>query len=420
MFMCINAEVLRAQLPITQRLAYFNAGWSGPLPDSVVSAMRSRLQLEAERGPASREAFIEHLDITEALRQQIAATVGAQPAEIVLTQNTTEGMNIVINGLNWQRGDRIITTTAEHSSGLIPCYYLQRRYGLDLSFVRTTASDSPDAMLAKFAAAIIPGTKLVVLSHISYSTGQIFPLRQISELAHEVGARVLVDAAQCLGHLPLNLAANGVDYYAMAGHKWLLGPDGQGALFIRRDLIADLEPMFVAHAAADSLDFEGGGFHPAVDTIAKFTLTSASTALRVGMHAALMLYRDAGPDAAWQRIQSLAAYASEKLAQVEGVSLFSPVSPEHQSGLVAFRIAGLSASRIAEYMEVREGVVARSVAEVEAVRLSTHYFNTTTELDRAVAVIRRIAREGIPDEITGAPPWHRSPQHSAGLAPGSP
>ena len=418
--MSMNAEALRAQLPITQRLAYLNTGWSGPLPDSVVGAMRSRLQLEAERGPASREAFVAHLDITADLREQIAATVGAQPAEIALTQNTTEGMNIVINGLHWQPGDRIVTTTAEHSSGLIPCYYLQRRHGLDLSFVRTDASDSPDEMLAKFTAAIRPGTKLVVLSHISYSTGQVFPLRQINELAHEVGARVLVDAAQGLGHLPLNLTADDVDYYAMAGHKWLLGPDGQGALFIRRDLIAGLEPMFVAHAAADSLDFAGGGFHPAVDTIAKFALTSASTALRAGMHTALRLYRDAGPDAVWQRIRSLAAYASEELAQVEQVSLSSPINAEHQSGLVAFRIAGLPASRIAEYLEVREGVVARSVAEVDAVRLSTHYFNTKAELDRAVAAVRRIAREGIPSEITGASPWSRSRQHSAGPAPGSP
>ena len=406
--MWIHAEALRAQLPITQHLAYLNTGWSGPLPNSVVSAMHSRLQLEAERGPASREAFIEYLETTDALRQQIAATVGAQPAEIALTQNTTEGMNIVINGLNWQRGDRIVTTTAEHSSGLIPCYYLQRRYGVDLGFVRTDASDSPDEMLAKFAAAIRSGTKLVVLSHISYSTGQVFPLKQINELAHEVDARVLVDAAQGLGHLPLNLTADDADYYAMAGHKWLLGPDGQGALFIRRDLIADLEPVFVAHAAADSLDFAGGGIHPAVDTIAKFTLTSASTALRAGMHAALVLYRASGPDAVWQRIRALATYASDQLAQVEGVNLSSPVSAEHQAGLVAFRIPGLPASRIAEYLEVREGVVARSVAEVDAVRLSTHYFNTEAELDHAVAVIRRVAREGIPDEITGAPLWSRS------------
>jgi L-cysteine/cystine lyase len=403
----LDIDAIRAQLPITERCAYFNTGWSGPLPDSVAEAMRARLQLEAERGPASRTAFIEYMDLTQALRQRLADTVGAQSEEIALTQNTTEGMNIVFNGLPWQRGDHIVTTTAEHSSGLIPCYYLQRRHGVDLSFVRTDASDSPDEMLAKFDAAITPGTKLVAISHISYSTGQTFPLAQINALAHAAGARVLVDAAQGLGHLPLNFRADDVDYYAMAGHKWLMGPDGHGALFIRRDLIADLEPVFVAHAAADSLDFAGGGFHPASDSIAKFALTSTSTVLRAGMNAALALYTDAGRDAVWQRICSLAAYASEQLAQVDRVRVCSPINAGYQCGLVAFRIEGLPASRVAEYLEVQEGVVTRSVSEVDVVRMSTHYFNTEAEIDRAVAAVRRAAEEGIPGEITGAPPWSR-------------
>lgn len=403
--MPIDVDALRAQLPITARVAYFNTGWSGPLPDPVADAMRARLHIEAERGPASREAFVEYLELTQALRERLATTVGAQPEEIALTQNTTEGMNIVINGMPWQQGDRIVTTTAEHSSGLIPCYYLQRRHGVELGFVRTDATDSPDEMLAKFAAAITPGTKLVILSHISYSTGQVFPLAQLNALAHAAGARVLVDAAQGLGHLPLNLRADDFDYYAMAGHKWLMGPDGQGALFIRRELIVDLEPVFVAHAAAASLDFEGGGFHPAGDTIAKFSLTSTSTTLRAGMNAALALYNDAGPDAVWRRIRALAAYATERLAQIEQVQLYSPLNAEHQCGLVAFRIEGLPPSRVAEYLEVREGVVARSVAEVDAVRISAHYFNTEAEIDRAVAAVRRAAEEGIPAEVTGASLW---------------
>ena len=405
--MPIDVDALRAQLPVTNRVAYFNTGWSGPLPNPVTEAMRARQQLEAERGPASREVFIEYLELTEELRQRLATTVGAQPEEIALTQNTTEGMNIVINGQRWRRGDRIVTTTAEHSSGLVPCYHLQRRHGLDLGFVRTDAADSPDEMLAKFDAAITPGTKLVVLSHISYSTGQVFPLAQINALAHAAGARVLVDAAQGLGQLPLNLRADEVDYYAMAGHKWLLGPDGQGALFIRRDLIADLEPIYVAHAAADSLDFEGGGYHPAADTIAKFSLTPASVPLRAGINAALALYNDAGPDAVWRRIRSLAAHATEHLAQVERVSVSSPANAEHQCGLVAFRIEGLPAARVAEYLEVRAGVVARAVSEVDAVRMSTHYFNTEAEIDRAVAAVRRAAGEGIPEEVTGASLWNR-------------
>lgn len=399
----------RAQIPVTQRSAYFNSGWSGPLPIPVVDAIERTLHQERDHGPTSRVAYQAHLDQTLRLRHRLAALVGADPEEIALTRNTTEGMNIVLNGLPWQSGDVVVTTSVEHSSGLIPCFYLRQRRGVALRMVHTTAADSPGEMLEKFAAAIVPGTRLVVLSHISYSTGQIFPLAEIQRLTHSRSARLLVDGAQGLGQIPLDLHADAIDYYAMAGHKWLLGPDGQGALYVRRDLIPTLEPTAVAWHAAKTFDYTGEAFVPEREAITKFELTSVSGPLMAGMEAALAFYRAADPSAVWERIQTVAATAVTRLAAVDRVTVTSPSATGPLSGLVTFRVAGLPASRISQYLEARAGVICRAVAEMDAVRLSTHYFNTDAEIDRVVTAVTAAAVQGIPDAIDGAPLHPRPP-----------
>ena len=400
---------LRDQIPVTQRSAYFNSGWSGPMPIPVVHAIERALHQERDEGPTSRAAFQAHLDQTLRLRRRLAALVGADPEEIALTRNTTEGMNIVFNGLPWQPGDVVVTTSVEHSSGLIPCFYLRQRRGVALHMVHTTPADSPGEMLEKFAAAIVPGTRLVVLSHISYSTGQLFPLAEIQRLTHSRGTRLLVDGAQGLGQIPLDLHGDAIDYYAMPGHKWLLGPDGQGALYVRRDLLSTLEPTAVAWHAAKTFDYAGETFVPEREAITKFELTSMSRPLMAGMEAALDFYTAADPSAVWERIQAAAAAAVTRLAAIDRVTVTSPSATGPLSGLVTFRVAGLPASRVSQYLEATAGVVCRAVAEVDAVRLSTHYFNTDAEIDRLVTAVTAAVVQGIPDAIDGAPLRPRPP-----------
>lgn len=404
---------LRAQIPVTRRFAYFNSGWSGPLPLPVVEAIERALHLEQDEGPTSRAAFQEHLDQALRLRHRLAALVGADSEEIALTHNTTEGMNIVFNGLPWQPGDGVVITSVEHSSGLLPCLYLRQRRDVALRVVSTAPADSPGEVLEKFAAAILPRTRLVVLSHISYSTGQLFPLAEIQRLVHSRGARLLVDGAQGLGQIPLDLHRDAIDYYAMPGHKWLLGPDGQGALYVRRDLIPDLEPVAVAWHAAAAFDYSGETFVPEREAITKFELTSVSGPLMAGMEAAIAFYRAADPRAVWGRIQTLAATTVARLAAIDRVTVMSPTAAGWLSGLVTFRMAGVPAARVSQYLEAQTGVVCRAVAEVNAVRLSTHYFNTDAEIDRVVTAVTAAVIEGIPDAIDGAP-LHPHPPEAGG------
>ena len=312
----------------------------------------------------------------------------------MLTQNTTEGLNIVISGLDWQAGDVVVTTTMEHSSGLVPIYYLTARHGIETRYVSPDVADPLADTLARFHDAITPGVKLIVLSHISYSTGMVLPLAEIVQRAHTVGARVLVDGAQSMGQLPLNLHGCEVDYYALPAHKWLLGPEGVGVLYVRRDLIATLEPRAVAGRAAQSFEFDGASFVPQRDNIAKFQLTTSSGPLLAGMEAALAFYAAADPRAAWDRIRALGAAAADALAAVSGVTVVSPRRPETHSGLVCFRIAARESGPIAEALQRDHGIVCRAVAEQNAVRWSLHYFNTEEEVQSAVAALARVIAAG--------------------------
>ena len=380
-------SAFRSRIPATSHCIYFNSGWSGPLPSPVVEAVEGRLRREWREGPTAQAVQDELLALRERVRAQFAALIHAEAESVVLTQNTTEGMNIVISGLEWRAGDVVVTTTMEHSTGLVPVYYLAARHGVEARYVSPDVSEASADTLQRFYEAITPGVKLVVISHISYSTGLVLPLAEIVQRAHEVGARVLVDGAQSMGQLPLDLSGWEVDYYAVPAHKWLLGPDGVGALYVRRDLISSLEPRAVAGKAARSFAFDGSGFEPQRDDIAKFQLTTSSGPLLAGVEAALAFYAEAGPAAARNRIRSLGAAAADALGAVAGVTVVGPRRSETRSGLVCFRVADRECRSVAEALQRDHGIVCRAVAEQNTVRWSMHYFNTEEEVRSAVAAL---------------------------------
>ena len=389
---------LRQQTPVLREYAYLNTGWSGPLSAPVVEAMRRWLDLELDHGPTTRRVMDDRIELGGRMREVTAQLLGADADEIAITGNTTEGLNIVINGLDLGPGDGVVTTSVEHSSGIVPAYYLRERRGVELEIVAVAAEDTPGAIVERFAAALGERARLVIISEISYSTGQLLPLAEIVQAAHRVGALVLVDGAQTAGHIPIDVHASGVDCYAIPSHKWLCGPDGLGALYIRRDLIPEIEPAKVAGRAAASYDLEGH-FEPEREQITKYELTTVSGALIAGTVAATEQHLASGEQAVFDRALELCRYAERRFDRIEQVTVTSPRSDETRTGLFCFRVEGEEASRVSAYLQREAKVVCRAVREYDAVRLSLHAFNTEAELELAADTVERAIADGIPDDV---------------------
>ncbi len=219
-------QALRSQFPVLERLAYLNAGTNGPVPARAVEAVEASVRRQAEEGRAGTAFFEESVARADGMRGRVAALLGADTAELTLTGSTTDGVNAVLNALDLRPGDEILTSDEEHPGVLAPLARARDAYG---ARVRV-------APFAELADAVGPGTRLVVCSHVSWLTGRVVDAPALAA----GGAELLLDGAQGLGALPVDVRALGCDYYAASGQKWLCGPNGVGYLYVRAGLLEGL------------------------------------------------------------------------------------------------------------------------------------------------------------------------------------
>ena len=344
----LDVDAIRSSLPVTERLVYLNTGTAGPLPQASIDAQAEAATREAEEGRIGHDGFQRLFDRLTELRAGLAAFLAAGPDEIAIAHNTTDGMNIGAWSLPWQRGDRVVTTTLEHPGGLLPLYLLHQRFGVEVDFAEIGRGGREETLEA-MAKAIRPGTKLVMLSHVAWGTGAILPLREISELAHAAGALVLVDGAQSVGSIPVDMHAEGADFYAFSGQKWLCGPEGTGGIFVRADRLDRFTPTFVGgfgvkhdetYRPNDPKAFE---FAPGAQ---RFEVGSLYRPGVYGLRASVEWRRALG-DGTFTAIRDLAGYCLERVGELPGVEVLTP-SQEPLSGLVAFRLAGVDVTKAVE------------------------------------------------------------------------
>ena len=220
-------------------------------------------------------------------------------------------------------------------------------------------------------------------------------MEQITEMAHARGASVVVDGAQTAGHLPIDVHAMGVDAYAVPSHKWLCGPDGLGLLYVRADRIADLDPVKVSGRLATEFDFDGH-FVPKTDDVTKFELSTMSTPAAAGTVAAIEQYFVHGPEAVWDRVRALTAYAERRFEGIPGVTITSSRAVDGRSGLFLFRPGDLDPADVAAWLWDAGGVVCRSVKQAGSVRLSLHVYNQESDIDLTAELVERALAEGVP------------------------
>ncbi len=352
---------LRAAFPVLQKVAYLNAGSVGPVPLGAVEAAERQLRLGLEEGRASKAQFDRLLEMGDALRTRVAARLGASPGEIALTGATTDGVNAVIGGLDLRSGDEILTTDEEHPGLLAPLASARQRRGVRVRVVG----------FEDIAREVSPDTRLVACSHVSWHTGRVVDTQGLAAS----GAPVLLDGAQGLGAVPVDVGALGCEYYAASGQKWLCGPIGSGYLYVRRDLVEDLAPLAPGYGSLTdpvrALEL------PLRDGAGRFDSGLPPSHHLAWALAALDTLEEAGFDAVLRRGPELAAQLADLLAG-RGLT----VAPRGQSTLVSWEAADPPAESL---RLLDAGFLVRNLPGTPYVRASVGAWSSEEEMEGLAA-----------------------------------
>jgi len=334
-------------------------------------------------GPAYLEGvglFRRQADANAHARGAAARLVNAGPDDVALTQNTTHGMNLGVAAIDWRRGDEVVSTSTEHPGCLMPLHVAGRRFGVKLDLVE------PPVTPEKIEAVLTPRTRLIALSHVDWTDGTVLPLAGICALARERGVLTLVDGAQSVGNIPVDVPATGADMYAFTGHKWVLGPEGMGAFYVRPGLPLH-SPNVGYHSLSGPAGFDKGGGYDLRPDARRFEASTMSAALAGGFAAAAQGVIERG-EGGFQEIRHRANLLMDRLSELPGVTLRSPRPA--QSGLVSFEIEGIEAREAAERLLEQRFVLRYVPARVPYVRASTHLFNTEGELEALTEAVGRL------------------------------
>lgn len=382
-----KSAAIRAAIPALSAGIYLNTGSAGPMPAETAAAMEAMAARERDVGRGHAGALEETLVRMSEARAGIAAVLGTDVSTVGLTHSTTDAMNAGTLALDWRSGGRIVTTTDEHLGGLGPVYALRDR-GVDLSIVDAGADGDDARTLAAFDAAITADTRLVSLSHVLWTTGAVMPVAAIAEVAHARGALVIVDGAQAAGAIPVRLDELGADLYAVPAQKWLLGPEGMGALVAAPHALDRLVP-----AGGGWFSFERGdgkGHATWWPDARRFEASNYHRPSIVGMARSLgWLSMYVGLDYVHRTGQARARAMADRLTRIDGVTVLTPA--DRMATLVTFRIDGWTPQAALDELGARVFAIARTIASLDAIRLSVGFFNTEEELERLAGAVELLA-----------------------------
>ncbi len=377
----------RRQFPALDGKTYFNYGAHGTLPRPAIDAVVESWEYMQKWGPFSTE-------INDWMQQEVSKTIacfeaqlGATPGTIALTENVTTGCNIVLWGLDWQPGDHVLISDCENPGIVAVIQAVARRFGLQVSSFRVDTSEN--GTIESIARSLRSNTRLVVVSHVLWNTGQVLPLTKIAELCRanritQGRTLLLVDGAQSVGVLPLNLGDSGADFYAFTSHKWWCGPEGVGGLFVALESLEFVQPTFVGWRSV-KIDERDGSFswQPGAQ---RFHVSTSAYPLFAGLRRAISIHDDFAPsEKRYARMLELSRYAWERLQQcAPEIECLQQSPPE--VGLVFFRSKANPAPEVVRYLET-QNCYTRFMYEPECIRLSLHYFTTRNEVDRLIELL---------------------------------
>lgn len=397
----LDAEKIRRDFPIlTTGVIYMDSAASSLTPEPVLEKMMEfyhRYRANVDRGvhqlsqKASEEYELAHRNVARFLNAR-------SDEEIVMTRNTTEGLNMVANGLKWSKGDKVVTTLMDHHSNFIIWQRVQQRYGVKLEAVRPNEQGLFD--LADFEKAIDDSTKVVAFPHVSNTLGAIAPVREISKVAASRGALTVIDGAQSVPHMKVDVREIGCDFLAFSGHK-MCGPTGSGALYMRGEVAKEVEPTFIGGGTIRDVSSEefrlASGWR-------RFEAGTPAIAEAIGLGRAVDYLTDVGMENVRAHEVQLGKALYEGLRKIRKAKVYGPENLEDRVALASFNIGDLSPHDVALALDVSKKIMIRSghhcalptMKEVihadGTARASLYIYNTADEVETFLSTVEEVAR----------------------------
>jgi cysteine desulfurase/selenocysteine lyase len=387
-------EQLRVATPGCRGRIHFNNAGAALMPQPVIDAVSGYFASEARLG--GYEAFEAAEAELDGFYENAARLIGARRDEIAFIENATRAWDMAFYGIEFVRGDRILTSSVEYGSNFLAYLQVARKRGVEIIVVSDDEAGQID--VAALRTAVDERTRLIALTHIPTSGGLVNPAAAVGSVARDAGVLYLLDACQSAGQLPLDVAELGCDFLSVTGRKFLRGPRGTGFLYVRRDVLEHLEPPSIDVRAADWVA------HDRYELKAdgrRFETWEQNFAGKLGLTVAIDYALAVGVERIWERIHRLAAALRARLGAIDGVAVHDRGAV--QCGIVTFTVSGYAADAVraavvtaginvwvSQLDDTRVDLEARGLDRL--VRASLHYFNTEDEIDRFGAVVAALVR----------------------------
>lgn len=396
----LNTEKIKQDFPIfnqkinDETLAYLDNAATSQIPKFAEEKVRDFN--EKERANVHRGVHTLGLRATnqyESSRQKVANFIGANNAkDVIFTSGCTDSLNLVAASFgeqNIQAGDEILVSIMEHHSNLLPWQQLAKRKHAKLNFIEINSDGLLD--IENLKSKINSKTKIVALTHVSNVLGTINPIKEITTLAHEKGAIVVVDGAQAVGHFPINVAQLNVDFYAFSGHK-MFAPTGIGVLYGKKDLLDKMPPYRLGGEMIANVTREGATL---AEVPYKFEAGTSNIAGAIGLGAAIDYLQSLDFELIQKHEQELTSYVLAKLKNVSGLTIYGPQKSNGRIGVISFNLKNIHPHDLATALdlngiEVRAGhhcaqPLMASLDTESTVRASLSIYNTKDDIDKLVS-----------------------------------
>jgi len=398
----LNVEKIRKDFPILKSgIIYLDSAASSLTPEPVLERMQEfyhQYRANVDRGihHLSQQASEEY----ERAHAKVADFINTKSdSEIIMTRNTTEGTNIIASGLKWKKGDKVVTSVVEHHSNFIVWLRAKNRYGVDVELVEPKMPMIQGILdPTDFEKIVDDRTKLVALTHVSNVLGAITPVKEIAKISHEHGAYVLVDGAQSVPHMKVDVQKLGCDFLAFTGHK-MCAPTGSGALYIRKELTEEVEPLCIGGGSIADVNLNN---YKLDKSPRRFEAGTPAIAEAIGLGAAVDYLEKIGMENIERHEKELSRNVYESLSEMPKIEIYGP-KPEHKIGITAFNVSDLNPHDVALALDVSANIMVRSghhcalpltksiLHRPGSVRASTYLYNTREEIEKFTSAVREIA-----------------------------